>query len=171
MSRSHLAIMTTVFAVRDLLFPPKEKLEGAGIQPGSRILDYGCGPGGYSLAAAKIVGSTGIVYALDIDPLAVDRVEKIAARKGFGNIRTILSSRDTGLESGTIDTVLLYDIYHDLTNADAVLADLHRILKPDGILSFSDHHLKEREFLPRITQGGYFRLIKKEKRSYTFQKN
>jgi ubiquinone/menaquinone biosynthesis C-methylase UbiE len=39
--------MSVVFKVRDLLQPPRKVLEEVGIKPGLRVLDYGCGPGGY----------------------------------------------------------------------------------------------------------------------------
>jgi len=51
-----------------------------------------------------------------------------------------------------------------------VLEELHRVLKPEGILSFSDHHMKESEILSRLTSGGLFRLWKKGKKTYSFLK-
>jgi ubiquinone/menaquinone biosynthesis C-methylase UbiE len=55
--------------------------------------------------------------------------------------------------------VLVYDIFHDLKNRDAVLEELHRVLKPEGGLSLSDHHLKEEEIISVITNGGLFNLL------------
>jgi ubiquinone/menaquinone biosynthesis C-methylase UbiE len=67
--------MSVVFKVRDLLQPPRKVLEEVGIKPGLRVLDYGCGPGGYVADAAERVGESGTVYALDIHPLAIQRVQ------------------------------------------------------------------------------------------------
>jgi ubiquinone/menaquinone biosynthesis C-methylase UbiE len=52
---------------------------------------------------------------------------------------------------------------------DALLKELHRILKPEGILSFSDHHMKEPEIEAEMTGNGLFKLVRRE-RSYIFGK-
>jgi methylase of polypeptide subunit release factors len=46
-------------------------------------LDFGCGSGSYAIPAAKMVRERGIVYALDIHPLAVKAVEKKAKKLGL----------------------------------------------------------------------------------------
>ena len=162
--------MSFGFKFRDLLQPPKNKLNEVGIKTGFHILDYGCGPGSYSIAAAQLVGNSGKVYALDIHPLGIERVQDIASKKGIRNIETICSDCATGLEDGSIDVALLYDTFHNLTDPDEVLKELYRILKPNSILFFSDHHMKEDEILSEITKKALFKLSRKEKRSYIFLK-
>ena len=80
----------------------------------------------------------------------------------------ILSDCATGLDDNVIDVVLLYDIYHDLSDSDGVLRELHRVLRPEGLLSFSDHHMKEDEILSSITETGLFTLSEKGKKTYSF---
>jgi len=155
--------------LRDLSHPPEEVLEEADIRPGAAVLDFGCGPGSYTFAAASMVGEKGKLYALDINPLAVQRVRNLAARKKRANIEAILSDGATGLPDGSLDVVLLYDTFHELEKPEQVLRELHRVLKPAGILSFNDHHLKEEgELLARVTAGGLFTLSRKGKRVYNF---
>ncbi len=72
--------------------------------------------------------------------------------------------------AGSIDVALLYDTFHALSAPQEVLEELHRILKPDGILSVSDHHMTEDEIVSRITDAGLFRLSGKGKRTHTFLK-
>ena len=67
------------------------------------------------------------------------------AKNKLTNIETILSDRKTGLPDERIDVASLYDVFHDLTDPKGVLEELHRVLKLDGILSLSDHHLKQDE--------------------------
>ena len=162
--------MSFGFVFRDLFSPRRNILNEVGIRPGFHILDYGCGPGSYSIVAAEMVGATGKVYALDVHPLAIHRVQNIASKKKLANVETICSDCKTGLPSNSVDVVLLYDTFHTLTNKDGVLQELHRVLKPNGILSFSDHHMKEDRIVSKVTEGGLFRLSTKGKRTYSFLK-
>ena len=134
------------------------------------MLDYGCGPGGYVVPASEMVGKSGRVYALDINPLAVRRVQKIASKNQLANVETICSDCKTGLQDNSLDIILLYDTFHDLSDTNIVLKELHRVLKPNGILSFSDHHMKENDIISKGTEGGLFGLSKKGKRTYSFLK-
>ena len=163
--------MSFSYIFRDIFSPRKNILAEVGIKPGFSILDYGCGPGSYTIVAARLVGESGKVYALDIHPLAIQQVQKIAVRKRLANIETILSDCATGLPDESIDVVLLYDTLHNLSEPDKVLAELHRVLKPNAILSFNDHHLKEEnEIIAKLTAKGLFKLSGKGKRVYNFLK-
>jgi ubiquinone/menaquinone biosynthesis C-methylase UbiE len=133
-------------------------------------LDYGCGSGSYIPAVAELVGKSGKVYALDVHPLAVEMVKKLAEKNQLANVETILSDRKTGLPDDSIDVVLLYDVFHDLKNPDGVLEELHRVLKPNGILSLSDHHMKEDEIVSNLTSRSLFKLLRKGEKTYSFTK-
>ncbi|MDY6851638.1 MAG: class I SAM-dependent methyltransferase, partial [Thermodesulfobacteriota bacterium] len=108
----HFKLMSFGFKLRDLFSPRKDVLKEVGIRPGRRLLDYGCGPGSYIPPAAELVGASGKVYALDINPLAVRRVQKIASAKGLANVEAVCSDRRTGLPDSSLDAVLLYDTFH-----------------------------------------------------------
>lgn len=168
MSNFHFRLMSLMFKIRDFLIPRINILKETGIKEGFHILDYGCGPGSYSIIASEMAGQTGKVYALDIHPLAVQRVKNKAKKRGIKNIETICSSCATGLPEGSIDIVLLYDAFHHFSNAEGILKELNRVLKTDGILSFSDHHLKETEIVSSVTRGGLFELSGKGKKTYKF---
>jgi ubiquinone/menaquinone biosynthesis C-methylase UbiE len=163
-------LMALGYRFRDLRLPRKNILEEVGIKPGFHVLDYGCGPGSYIIPLAQLVGESGKVYALDIHPLAIRRVQNIASKKQLANVETILSDCKTGLPDNSLDMVLLYDIFHHLSDPDLILKELRRVLKPDGILSFSDHHMKENEIIPQVTNGGLFQLARKGQRTYSFAK-
>lgn len=162
--------MCLFFAFRDLVNPPKKALRKVKITPMNRVLDFGCGTGSYSIAAAEMVGKTGRVYALDVSPLALQRTKSIASKRKLTNIETIQSNCRTGLENNEIDVVLLYDTFHDLTDPDGVLQEIHRVLKPEGILSFSDHHMKEEQVVSALTKQKLFKLSERKKKLYEFTK-
>ena len=163
-------LMAFGYRFRDFFLPRLNILKEVGIKPGFQVLDYGCGPGSYIMPLAELVGKSGKVYALDIHPLAIQKVQDIASKKQLANVETILSDCQTGLPDNSLDAVLLYDAFHHLSDPDVVLKELYRVLKPDGILSFSDHHMKENEIVAEVTNSGLFRLLGKGQRTHTFLK-
>jgi ubiquinone/menaquinone biosynthesis C-methylase UbiE len=145
-------------------------LAEAGISRGMTVLDFGCGPGSFSVEAARIVGPVGSVYAVDVHPLALRSVRRKTEKLGLDNIKTILSECDTGLADESIHIALLYDVFHMLKRKEKVLDEIGRVLKPDGILSFSDHHMKEKRIVDSISAGGTFRLLRRGAKTFSFEK-
>lgn len=168
MSNLGFRTMAFTFKIRDLFRPRRDIVKEVGIKEGFHVLDYGCGSGSYVAAVAELTGNSGKIYALDVHPLAIEMVKKIVAKKRLTNVETIISDRKTGLPDDSIDVVLLYDVFHDLTDPNGVLAELHRVLKPDGILSFSDHHMKEKEIVSDLAGKALFRLLRKGEKTYSF---
>ena len=161
-------LMAFTYRFRDFFQPRMDILKEVEIKPGDHVLDYGCGPGSYIIPLAGLVGKEGTIYALDIHPQAIQMVQNIASKKQLKNVETIYSDCKNGLPDNSIDVVLLYDVFHDLNNPNEVLEELHQVLKPNGILSVSDHHMKENEIVSKIVNRGLFGLVKKGERTYNF---
>ena len=170
LSNFHFRFMSFGYKFRDFFLPRKHILKEVGIELGFHVLDYGCGPGSYIIAAAELVGKAGKIYALDSNPLAIQMVHTMASKKHLTNVETICSDCKTGLPDSSVDIILLYDTFHDLGDPDGVLEELRRVLKPGGILSFNDHHMKENDIVTKVTRGGLFRLSRKGQRTYVFCK-
>jgi ubiquinone/menaquinone biosynthesis C-methylase UbiE len=162
--------MSLGFWFRDIIKPRKNVVKEAGIKPGDTVLDFGCGPGGYVLPTVRFTGPTGKIYALDINPQAIELVKALVGKHGLTNVEIVLSDGPTGLPDTIIDVVLLYDVIHHLKPIEDILAELHRVLKPDGALSVSDHHLKEEDIIAKMTGSGHFRLLNKGEKVYNFSK-
>jgi len=150
--------MSLYFALRHRLEDVRKPLKQAGIKEGQTVLDFGCGPGHYAIAAAKMVGANGKVYALDIHPLAAQSVEKKAKKEGLPNIVTIVSDRDTRLPDQSIDIALAYDMISMVEDKEALAKELHRVLKPNGILSVLVEHIKVEDVLKILEKDGLFSL-------------
>ncbi len=161
-------LMALSYKVRDARRSREDFLQETGIRPGATVLDYGCGPGSYVAPAARIAGAAGRVYALDMHPLAIEMAAERAKRDGLSNVTTILSDCATGLDDDSVDVVLLYDIYHDLSDPLSVLTELRRVLRPDGVLSSHDHHLKGDALKEAIESSGLFRLVRTGALTQTF---
>ena len=162
------SLMAFEFKIRDFFRPRKYILQEVGIKPGFKVLDFGCGPGGYIIATARLIGKSGVIYAVDINSVAIKMVKNIANKEHLENVTTIVSDCKTGLPDNSVDVVLLYDILHDLGDPECVLEELQRVLKPDGVLSVSDHHLKGNEIESKVTNKGLFIPAKKGAKTYSF---
>jgi ubiquinone/menaquinone biosynthesis C-methylase UbiE len=128
MEKTHLQsnlsfrLMALEYRWRDRRQPPFEILQDIGVKPGMAVLDFGCGPGSFSLAAAKLVGSAGQVYAVDIHPLAIRYARRAALREKIADIRLILGNDIPGVSEATIDVVLLFNVLHHISDPGPVLA-------------------------------------------------
>jgi ubiquinone/menaquinone biosynthesis C-methylase UbiE len=119
-------------------------LQQIGIESGQTVLDFGCGSGRYTIAAAKIVGEQGRVHALDKDKEALDELARRAKSAGLKNIRRMETSGElqVDLADESVDVILLFDVFHSfyLPQADdrkKLLGEVYRIMKPSGFLSIS----------------------------------
>jgi len=158
-SSMNFKLMSLAFKIRDFISPRINVLKEVGIKPGNTVLDYGCGSGSYIVPLSSLIGMSGEIFALDLHPLAIKSVQDIASKNKLGNVKTIHSNCDTGLPDQSVNVVLLYDTYHDLNNPDDVLQEINRILKAQGILSFSDHHMRDKEIRENILSNNLFKLM------------
>ena len=155
---------------RDFFRPRKKILEDLDIKPGFKVLDFGCGPGSYIPLVSEAVGEHGKVCALDIHPLAIEKVKALILKVNLRNVETICSDCATGLPDKDVDCILLYDIFHGFSDKMKVLIELHRVLKDEGFLSFSDHHMKEDDIISEMEKSNLFELHEKKKFTYSFIK-
>ncbi len=169
-SNINFKFMLFFFKIRDKLKAPMIKIEKTNIKPGDTVLDYGCGPGDFTVAAAEVVGSSGKVYAVDINLLAIKRVKKSALKKGLNNIETILTDCNIGLGDNSIDVVICFDTIHHVNDQESLLREFHRVLKPNSNLSLDDYHMEEDEIISKITEQGIFELADKKEKLYLFTK-
>ena len=164
--RIHFKIMSLVHETLYGLFrDPYEALNAAGLEPGQKVLEVGCGPGFFTVPAARIVGDKGTVHALDISPLAVERVQQKIEKEGATNVKTILAdAARTGLPDQSFDLIFAFGFAHAAGSMENILAELHRLLKPAGIFS-----IEEWPGWPRILNE-LFHPVKRQGRISQFRK-
>jgi ubiquinone/menaquinone biosynthesis C-methylase UbiE len=151
-SKIHFKFMKLALWVRDMFISPDSVLTKADtVKSGASVLDYGCGPGNYAIAAAELVGPRGKVYAADVNPLAIREVQEKAKKKGISNINTILTDCDIDVPDVSVDVVLLIYVLHDFKNPDPIIRELNRVLKPAGILVVLDHKFDNEKVVSIIT--------------------
>jgi ubiquinone/menaquinone biosynthesis C-methylase UbiE len=122
-------------------------LRKAGLQPGQTVLDFGCGVGHYTVPAAFVVGSKGVVYAMDKEQQAINELQQKAKANNLKNIKVIKTSSQIKLEfeSESIDIVLFYDVLHYLGKKERqkLYHQAYRVLKQNGLFSIYPKHTLE----------------------------
>jgi ubiquinone/menaquinone biosynthesis C-methylase UbiE len=118
-------------------FGPENILKGADLLPGQTVLEMGCGTGYFTIPAARLIGDQGSLVAMDIVPESVELVSKKVQVANLKNVRVIKGDAlDTGLDSGSFDTVLLFGVIPaPMLPLNRLLPEIHRVLKPEGTLA------------------------------------
>jgi ubiquinone/menaquinone biosynthesis C-methylase UbiE len=106
---------------------------------GTTVADIGAGDGTYTFAAVQHVGSSGKVFATEIDPKKLDQLRLEVKRRSLQNVIVVDSKeRDTNLPSSCCDVIFLRRVYHHLTKPAEFDATIVRSLKPSGQLAIID---------------------------------
>ena len=117
-------LMAWTFRVADFFFPKPNRLAGFGIQPGSVVVDYGCGPGRYLAEASSLVGPTGTVYAVDLHELAIQEVERLKTTRNLPNVIPLLTKGYSyAVPAHAVDLIYALDMFHGVTDTGALLAE------------------------------------------------
>ncbi|MHA1926418.1 MAG: class I SAM-dependent methyltransferase [Candidatus Thorarchaeota archaeon] len=169
-SNTSFRVMAWYLRFRERFRKPAEFVSTLGIEEGHNVLDYGCGVGSYTIPAARLVGESGRIYALDIHPIAIERVEKRARKVGLTNIETIRSELATGLAEEHLDFALLIDVYTWIDDKIGLLEEIHRILQPSGKLVLLIDHASPEECKATVEESGLFRLILQEDNVLRYEK-
>ena len=111
-----------------------------GIGPGKTVADIGAGSGWFTVRAAKRVGDTGTVYAVDINPEAIRYINSRIRKENLHNIKPILGKPDNPLLPGTVDAVLLLKTYHEVAQPIALLRNLRASLAPGAKVGVIDRN-------------------------------
>ncbi len=134
---------------------PDKLLKAAGLGPGQRVLEVGCGPGYFTLPAAKIVGERGLVYTVDVHPKAVQRVQRKVTKNGARNVRTLLANASsTGLLDHCIDRAFIFGMPHVVGGQEKVIAEIRRLLRQGGELAYMKSRGSERALIEAVEKGG-----------------
>ena len=123
------------------------------VQVGHQLADLGCGGAGYfTLPAARLVGSRGKVYAVDILKPALDGVMSKAKLDNLLNIETVWSDIErvgaTKIPADTLDDALLINIMFQSRKNEDILKETQRLLKSGGKLLIVDWKVEPTPFGP-----------------------
>ncbi len=125
------------------LLDPERVLAEIGLRPGQTLLDAGSGEGVFALPAARRVGESGRVYAVDVQAGSIAILREAAREQGLANVEAMEAdlADPIPLADGTIDVCLLANVLHELVEngvADSALHGIARVLKAGGTLAVVD---------------------------------
>lgn len=135
------------------LHDPEMVLSNLQLKDGQIFVDLGCGAGDYTLAAAAMVGSTGQVYALDKLKYLTDGLALKAKNAGRDNVVPLTSDilSPLPLEDQSVDVVFIATVLH-IFNLQKIspsfFQEIHRVLKPGGIMAIVECKKEDRNFGP-----------------------
>jgi predicted methyltransferase len=148
---------------RDQKLRVQRVMDILGVKEGSQVADIGAGSGWFTVRAAKRVGSTGAVYAVDINPESIAYINRRIQQDGIANVHTILSREDDPmLSKNSIDSVLLLKTYHEVAHPVLLLQNLRSSLRSGarvGIIDRNgkgdDHGVSRDVVIQEAAQAGY----------------
>lgn len=126
---------------RDEWQQPERVMADLHLEPGSTVVDVGCGWGYFTFRLSDAVGPDGLVYAMDIDPGAVGGVLEQAKARAAANVIAMLSQpTSTTLQPESIDAAFICNVLHEMPMDDRapLLGDVARVLRPGGFLFLID---------------------------------
>jgi len=114
---------------------PSDVIHALALGTGDTVADVGAGTGYFALKLSRTVGTSGTVYAIDIDPATVRDLQARVRAERLTNVRVSQGRLDDpGLPFGALDAVLISDAYHEMVEHKAMLRALRLALKPSGRL-------------------------------------
>jgi demethylmenaquinone methyltransferase/2-methoxy-6-polyprenyl-1,4-benzoquinol methylase len=139
-------------------FGPERILESAGIRPGMKVLEVGCGTGFFTIPAGKMLGDNGSLIALDTLPSSVETVTERVRQANLSNTVRVIKgdALDTKLEKQNLDEVIIFGVIPaPMLPMDRLMREMHRILRPGGVMSVWPPSWVHQE----IIQSGLFRYV------------
>lgn len=133
------------------------------ITTGSRVADIGAGSGWFTVRAARRAGSSGHVYAVDINKDYLESIAKRSKSENLPSIETVLGAEDDPrLPDSSVDAVLLLKTYHEIAKPVTLMYNLRGALRPNarvGIIdregAGDDHGVAERVVVEEMERAGF----------------
>lgn len=123
---------------RRLIQPPWMVADRMMLEPGMMVVEVGPGKGSYTLEVARRV-APGTVYACDVSPSVVERLQNRAEREGVCNVEARIEDvHGFSFGDDSANRVLMIATLGEIPDPVAALRECKRILRPGGLLCLSE---------------------------------
>ncbi len=153
---------------------PPAAVAAAGITEGMQVADFGAGSGFFTRAAAREVGKSGAVWAVDVHRDLLPRIKTLSDAEGLHNVEVmhgnIEDPEGSRLPAGRFDFVIISNVLFAAQDKAAVVAEAHRVLNKTGralVIDWSDSfgglgphpdHVVSRDEAATLFERGGFRI-------------
>jgi ubiquinone/menaquinone biosynthesis C-methylase UbiE len=115
---------------------PENNIKQFGLAPGMLVADFGSGSGFYTMAEARAVGSSGKVFAVDIQKDLLQKLKNNLRDNHLSNVEIVWGDLEklggTKLREGSLDAVTVCNLFFQIENKDSLCLEVKRILRPNG---------------------------------------
>ena len=127
---------------RKKIQPARKIIEISEMKQGMTILDFGCGPGSYTIDFSKATGNQGKVFAADIQPKMIEKLLKKLEQPNNQNIKNI-ETRITNayklpFPDKFFDIIFMIGVLPEIPDRATALKEMKRVLKNSGVLTISE---------------------------------
>jgi ubiquinone/menaquinone biosynthesis C-methylase UbiE len=113
--------------------------ESVGVREGATVCEIGAGDGALSIAAARVVGPTGRVFASELGDDRVKTLRSKVASSGLAQITVVAGdSTRTNFPDEACDALFMRDVYHHFTSPAAMNASILQSIKPGARVAVVD---------------------------------
>ncbi|HEY1465054.1 MAG TPA: class I SAM-dependent methyltransferase [Terriglobales bacterium] len=143
-------------------------MDTLGIVSGKSVADIGAGSGFFTVLAARRVGDQGTVYAVDINPEAIQYIDARVKKEDLHNVKTVLGKPDNPLLPVPVDAVLLLKTYHEIAQPVVLFQNLRHGLAKDAKVGVIDrngdgtNHGVGRDVVIREMKKAGYKLVHQE---------
>ncbi len=146
---------------------PATNLNKFGLTEGMKVVDIGAGSGFYSIEAAKRVGTTGRVYAVDVQKDLLERLRSVASSQGIHNIEVIWGNAEkiggSKVRESVADRVIASNVLFQIEKPDDFALEMKRIVRSGGkimVIDWSDvSALSPKTVVPQATAQALFEKV------------
>ncbi len=144
---------------------PTTVVSQVGIKPGQTVADLGSGSGFFAIAAAKFVGNSGTVHAVDVQEAKLTATQSSASQQGYKNIQVLKADLDkplTEIPETSCDVVILASVLHEVKSRPTLFKNAYHILKTGGKILTVEWKLEHTPFGPPLDQRIDEQTLEKE---------
>lgn len=120
---------------------PDQVMDALRIAEGTTVADLGAGGGWFTMRLARRVGRNGRVYAVDVQRLMIEAIERRVEREGLSNVTAVQGEYDDPRlpADARTEAVLIVDAFHEMEDPVLLLKNVARTLQPHGRIGIIDY--------------------------------